>query len=476
MTNDNKIMPNQMEQGEKDMLDAATLKLSELEEIINTAGVKKREIDENAQLINSLKNDLETKRVEIEGYVGQIKTQIDLISKSQIASDETKNKISELKGASEVELKNITSIKNQLTQTEQSIGNLVLELNNQKTKIESSVKEVSQKIISIDDSFKKIGEIKTASEAAWASIGDHLNQSNEKQKQIGAIVSSVTKQNTELQTKFSEVNVKVNEVNTRNDEIRARYNEIIDTHKKLITDEKDAQSKVVKKSISTEISELFSHSKENFEEMRNYFEEQKKNFSDLYANLNGKILALLPSAGAAGLASTYFEAKGRYSFVGEQCENSGKWSWVKKIMPYIFKNVSTTWVYYGIFILPLLVLAYLNRNLLDSALTWPVIATRIVVGLPFFIVSYFGFSSINLNRKLYEEYNHKQRVMQLYHSFEKEVSSLDDNDLKLKLLNIMLDVVSDKPSDEIDKYDKHFVEKITSKITEEVLKKVPSLS
>lgn len=46
---------------------------------------------------------------------------------------------------------------------------------------------------------------------------------------------------------------------------------------------------------------------------------------------------------------------------------------------------------------------------------------RSSLSIPMAAISLFGWSSIRLYRRLYEEYNHKQRVMQLYHSFKEQI-------------------------------------------------------
>ncbi len=76
-----------------------------------------------------------------------------------------------------------------------------------------------------------------------------------------------------------------------------------------------------------------------------------------------------------------------------------------------------------------------------------------MLSLPLAAISAFGWSSIRLYRRLYEEYNHKQRVMQLYHSFKDEIG--DSEEHKNALLAIMLSAVGDKPSLAMHHYDKN---------------------
>ena len=45
---------------------------------------------------------------------------------------------------------------------------------------------------------------------------------------------------------------------------------------------------------------------------------------------------------------------------------------------------------------------------------------------------------------MYEQYNHKQRVMELYVSFKREVDANGNDEQKEKLITIMLDSVAEK--------------------------------
>ncbi len=60
-------------------------------------------------------------------------------------------------------------------------------------------------------------------------------------------------------------------------------------------------------------------------------------------------------------------------------------------------------------------------------------------------IAFFGFRSIGRKRLLYEEYNHKQRVMTLFDSFRKETDESKISEHKKRLLKIALDTVEEKP-------------------------------
>jgi len=107
--------------------------------------------------------------------------------------------------------------------------------------------------------------------------------------------------------------------------------------------------------------------------------------------------------------------------------------------------------FYGLFLLPLGIIAIGSFQLLwklesdpHFTLTYPMLLLRFLIVLPLGTLSGFGFASLQLYRRLFEEYNHKQRVMELYQSFNDEIEKAGDEDKKRALLGIMLDTVSDK--------------------------------
>jgi hypothetical protein len=72
------------------------------------------------------------------------------------------------------------------------------------------------------------------------------------------------------------------------------------------------------------------------------------------------------------------------------------------------------------------------------------IALRFLVAVPLATISTFGFVSLSLYRRMYEQYNHKQRVMELYVSFKSEVDANGNVEQKEKLITVMLDSVAEK--------------------------------
>ena len=156
----------------------------------------------------------------------------------------------------------------------------------------------------------------------------------------------------------------------------------------------------------------------------------EQDIAQLRAGLEKRILDLLPSASAAGLSSGYVDAKGRYA------------------------NPFATISYYVMFVVPLVLATVYFYFLHGQELDGKSLVLRFLVISPMLAISSFGLWSIRLNRRLYEEYNYKQRVMQLYDGFSRVVDEDGSEEQKEALIDVMIDAVKEKPSLMMSKYDR----------------------
>jgi hypothetical protein len=187
---------------------------------------------------------------------------------------------------------------------------------------------------------------------------------------------------------------------------------------------------------------------------------QKGEFGELKKSLTAEIHQLLPAA-AAGLASAYREAKLRYGkddAVNASSQEVRLSFWKTKI--------ETSFWHYCLFILPLMgifgLTLYYHEYL--AGLETKALVLKAMLSLPLLVLSAFGFASIHQNRRLYEEYNHKQRVMQLYDGFKKEIDAHGEGPQKTRLLDIMLKTVGDKPTLAMSKYEKSLAASVFSTV------------
>ncbi len=188
-----------------------------------------------------------------------------------------------------------------------------------------------------------------------------------------------------------------------------------------------------------------------------------KRFDNLYEELKNKVLSLLPSAGAAGLSSTYYDAKSKYAHTAPKprdANDTRKIGWWSKLVGYNPESLLATIMFYVLFLGPLAIIVYIFWDVLrdmarqnPSTYSYKFILVKTLLSVPLATISGFGFSSLRLYRRLYEEYNYKQRVMELYQSFSREVEAHGDDEQKKVLLGIMMKAVSDKPSLTMHRYD-----------------------
>ena len=170
--------------------------------------------------------------------------------------------------------------------------------------------------------------------------------------------------------------------------------------------------------------------------------------------LKDKIEGLLPGATSAGLAGSYFDAKARYHL--SSVEKDGWLARMRKGSKNLFSNI----LLYALFIIPIAFLVLNSFEVYDSikdigsketdnstSISASLLFIRFLVALPLGLISWFGFSSIRLRHRLFEEYNHKQRVIELYEGFDREITNNGTEEQKRKLIDIMLDVVSKNPAE-----------------------------
>jgi hypothetical protein len=92
------------------------------------------------------------------------------------------------------------------------------------------------------------------------------------------------------------------------------YRRPVNYKQDLLDDKKDEKGNYIP-SIKTKIATIYTETEDKFSEIAQYHNNLQNNFTALEKILTDRIETLLPGAGAAGLASAYFEAKSRYGTV-----------------------------------------------------------------------------------------------------------------------------------------------------------------
>ena len=256
------------------------------------------------------------------------------------------------------------------------------------------------------------------------------------------------------------------------------------------TDTQDEEGQDAKPSIKSQILET----QKQIEGIKSQAE---SDFSKLKDTLEKEIRSLLPEAGSAGLSSAYFQAKARYGPIPYDKKAHGSWpgadlwhsfknifrgglmNYIAFIAPLLFLTCLYLFFYYPDFYYLILDHSIFIENSTKDEITFLTILLRFLVSTPLVAISLFGWSSIRLQRRLYEEYNHKQRVMQLYVSFIDEIEKSGTKEQKRELLTIMLKTVADKPTLAMTEEDKSPVNALSERLfgkgtSDNVKKKKPS--
>jgi hypothetical protein len=440
-----------------------SVQLDELRKGINAANESKAKYDSLLQETSAIRIAVMTAKDEID-----VIRDDGLVKKGIIETEY--NAISKIKVDLESELATIAKIQTDLTISIQTAQSKASEVEGLQADIETNLTLSRADLKAVQD---KIAELKNQIMVATTSITDVTN----KTATFNDLATKANAQHTELVTLQTAVGGKITE-------IELLYTNTQKLYLELFTDSVDATNAIVKPSIKTEIEKMnvqakeqtqdfskliksttaeFTQIKTDFLSDRTEFSSQTvEQFRELKAELEKEIRSLLPRAGAAGLASTYFDAKSKYASTPFKEDLSGNGR-LDKLWHYS-KSALISICFYGMFVVPLIIIFLILKPLMNAAIfdkdggflidVW---LFRLAVASPLIAVSIFGLSSIRMYRRLYEEYNHKQRVMQLYHSFKDEIV---DEDQKKALLGIMLQTVGDKPSLVMPRYEKTGLKKI----------------
>ncbi|MFN5609452.1 MAG: hypothetical protein ACK48E_06865 [Holosporales bacterium] len=348
------------------------------------------------------------------------------------------------------------------------------------SQLKNDVEAVRGQKTALQTVVEEVNALKHTAEQNRNSVQGTVDTIEQARQNFEGLRNTAQTQHDDLNTKHGEVAAKINE-------IKKAYEDIERQRKVLLDDQTDEQGNATKSVFNqvneahTNIKTLLDETKRQSEEARQkiadyqksseenitrFNEEQKKVYSDfissskneiitLKASLEKEIRGLLPEAGAAGLSSTYFEAKARYA--PTSFDGHGKSWWWKAVLH--VQCYAPSIMFYAMFLVPLVIIVGIFYDLLEklpasmTEVHWEILLFRALISLPLVTVSIFGWSSIRLYRRLYEEYNHKQRVMQLYHSFKSEVDQHGNEEHTKMLLEIMLKAVGDKPSLAMNRYD-----------------------
>ncbi|MBS0275865.1 MAG: hypothetical protein JSR55_16115 [Proteobacteria bacterium] len=418
---------------------------------------------------DALKSDVSNTKTALETDRGAIASILESARQTQTEIDTTKTAVATSKGSIETLQQSsiadqavISQAKGEVDSLRASAQQLSEKLAGEHADVAKQISDLKSQADEVRAASEDIANTKQNSESDASAIKAFLEEVGRTKERFANLNSTSGEQYDALVRKQAELEGKITEINQSHEEVSALRRTLLETS----DDRKSVRDEVIelRAQIDAMLGEVRKHKDESVRSIDDFMAATSKeassqrgefavSFKQLYDSLKDEVLRLLPSAGAAGLAWTYFDAKARYAPTPMRqdvsaTEKLSRWNKWFGYNPWAW--VSTLF-FYVLFMGPLILLAKGTWDLIQQIefghMPIPdarLIALRFLIAVPLATLSAFGFASLRLNRKLYEQYNHKQRVMELYMSFKKEIETNGDDEQKKKLLTIMLDSVAEK--------------------------------
>ncbi|OGI60969.1 hypothetical protein A2641_00480 [Candidatus Nomurabacteria bacterium RIFCSPHIGHO2_01_FULL_37_25] len=268
------------------------------------------------------------------------------------------------------------------------------------------------------------------------------------EKKIKTLIEEITNFHTELTKEDGYVK-----------SIENAHKLILETYNSLYTEVEGVPSRISK--LREDIDGIESFNKKIKEEITPMLEGKQKIIENIEANIATKqaeVGSLLSDATVRTLAQGYLESMQIYGSIGFKKIsgfNRDFFSSVLKCLPNIITNVLN----YGLFVLPLVSIGiiFIEPQFIKDILRIQTLGGSTLIGsqyifykisvsLPLLWVSWFGERNISQRRRLFEEYNHKLRVVQMYILFISKERSYEL--LKIsELEDALLEVIKRNPSE-----------------------------
>ena len=302
------------------------------------------------------------------------------------------------------------------------------------TKIQENINSTHTQIKPLIDSINQSTTILSEITNLRNSISTKHTESLEVQKKIENLYELATKQKLDI-TKIKNQIAGYNQKNPETGE-----EEFVDGLKQ----ELEQSFSDLQEDFSNEQTNIQSFQEEKNTEVKAFLNDMKTKYDDLI----NQIESLLPQAMTAGLSSAY-QAKRQaeeetYKSAYSTFKNSLRWMFAVAIVPvglgiYMFFN-----------------LHYDIQTIINDT---PKIMTAVLaLYAPIFWLAYSANKRMNLSKRLIEEYTYKESLSKTFEGLSKQIENIENediaNDLKSKLLYIIVSMNSENPGKLIKGYNK----------------------
>lgn len=261
---------------------------------------------------------------------------------------------------------------------------------------------------------------------------------------------------------------KLTETDGIEEETNRIYDEILEKHAELF-DAEEGETSVIH-DLDSNIKKIELYKKKVDTEVTPEIEKAREYLKEIKIDIDTKledVSALLSDATVKSLAEGYMESKSEYSkqkYKVSTPDMSSK----EKFSIFLFNKFGrhiTTLLNYSMFILPLIavLLVFVEENTLEKIVenlnqngifpsSLELIYIKTIISLPLIWIALYGQRNISQRKRLFEEYNHKLRVVQMYLLFntsDKAYQLTQSN--KDKLAMILLDAIAYNPAKHLGK-------------------------
>lgn len=301
---------------------------------------------------------------------------------------------------------------------------VINEFKNDTQKLIEEFKESTTKIL---ESSKESEVVKNKLNIAFTDIEAKLKTADEQSAKISELHTEIFKSTEENDSIEDDIKEAERTISEASDSVQAKKKEFDEYHSRIFGSKDES---------GNEVAGL----KQEIEKNKNTLEELHKKETEKFKTLFEKIEGLLPGATTAGLAMAFANQKKNYH-------------WPNKLWSSVFVLTMIGMAWFGIS-----TLKDITEATKATPLSISLVLSIILARTPFFIATIwlgiFASKQQSQNKRLEQEYAHKENTAKSYEGFKRQIDSLeqsDDNkDLSMKLLENMVVSMSYNPSSTLE--------------------------
>lgn len=336
-----------------------------------------------------------------------------------------------------------------------------------KTELWEFIKESLKQIDEINEEYKKYFEQPKDQDApaVFEDIEDKVQKIRDTYKEL-----------------FEELNgtSKIDDLNEKIDEIKGYHTSLLEGDESIKSEVETAHEKInefrtylfgddtdngIEQQVKDAADFIIGHQETIAEFEQHLNQEIKPSIQSVQKDIDTQrreVGALLSNATARTLASAYAESKHEYSIPAKKEHIEGKkvWNFFIFLFNYSLRYLGII-LNYALFIAPLVFIVLMftydsvAQLVIDGGLTTgqsasksvELVLVRVLISVPLAWVAWYGQRNLSHRKRLSEEYNHKQRVVQMYLMFIAGDQSTYNLDNKARLEEILLEAIARNPSE-----------------------------